>query len=132
MLLNHLSHEERDLEPISAAYQDAPPMKAALKQVKKAHLKSMGNFVEWLQDGADAAEHRRNAQGTPASGHLPVRQDRRPPLPTRDRSNLETHRANWFRARQLTHEGPRDPGVALTDPIRLARIHRSVTGFGVP
>lgn len=56
VLLNHLSHEERDLEPISAAYQDAPPMKAALKQVKKAHLKSMGNFVEWLQDGADAAD----------------------------------------------------------------------------
>ena len=56
VLLNHLSHEERDLEPISAAYQDAPPMKAALKAVKKAHLKSMGNFVEWLQDGANPVD----------------------------------------------------------------------------
>jgi hypothetical protein len=28
-------------------------MKAALAQVKKAHLTKMGNFVEWLQDGAD-------------------------------------------------------------------------------
>jgi hemerythrin-like domain-containing protein len=56
VLLGHLAHEERDLEPISAAYQNAPPMKAALTQVKKAHLKSMGNFVEWLQDGADASD----------------------------------------------------------------------------
>ena len=56
VLLDHLAHEERDLEPISAAYQDAPAMKAALTQVKKAHLKSMGNFVEWLQDGADASD----------------------------------------------------------------------------
>lgn len=56
VLLDHLAHEERDLEPISAAYQDAPPMKKALGQVKKAHLKSMGNFVEWLQDGADESD----------------------------------------------------------------------------
>jgi hypothetical protein len=56
VLLDHLAHEERDLEPTSAAYQDAPPMKAALTQVKKAHFRSMGNFVEWLQDGADASD----------------------------------------------------------------------------
>lgn len=56
VLLDHLAHEERDLEPISAAYQDAPPMKAALAQVKKAHLKGMGNLVEFLQDGADASD----------------------------------------------------------------------------
>lgn len=54
VLLNHLDHEEKDLEPISAAYQDSAPMQAAIKQVKKAHLRNMGNFVEWLQDGADA------------------------------------------------------------------------------
>ena len=56
VLLDHLAHEERDLEPVSAAYQDAPPMKAALAQVKKAHLKHLGNFVEWLEDGADASD----------------------------------------------------------------------------
>jgi hemerythrin-like domain-containing protein len=56
VLLHHLDHEERDLEPISAAYQDAPSMKAALTQVKKAHFRSMGNFVEWLQDGADESD----------------------------------------------------------------------------
>ena len=35
VLLAHLAHEERDLEPISVRYQDAPPMKAALKQVRR-------------------------------------------------------------------------------------------------
>jgi hemerythrin-like domain-containing protein len=56
VLLDHLAHEERDLEPISVAYQDSAPMQTAVKQVKKAHLKNMGNFVEWLQDGANAAD----------------------------------------------------------------------------
>ena len=56
VLLNHLEHEERDLEPISAAYQESPPMKKALGQVKKAHFTSMGNFVEWLQDGAEESD----------------------------------------------------------------------------
>lgn len=56
VLLDHLAHEERDLEPISAAYQDAPAMKVALNQVKKANVKNLGNFIEWLQDGADASE----------------------------------------------------------------------------
>lgn len=52
VLRAHLAHEEADLEPISAAYRGSPPMKAALNKVKKAHLRSMGNFVVWLQDGA--------------------------------------------------------------------------------
>lgn len=66
VLLGHLAHEERDLEPISAAYQDAPSMKTALTQVKKAHLKKMGNFVEWLQDGADEADLAGMRQELPA------------------------------------------------------------------
>ena len=56
VLLGHLAHEERDLEPVSVQYADSAPMRAALKQVKKAHLKSMGNFVLWLQDGATAED----------------------------------------------------------------------------
>lgn len=52
VLLAHLAHEERDLEPISAAYADAPSMKKALSQVKKAHMRTMGSMVEWLRDGA--------------------------------------------------------------------------------
>jgi hemerythrin-like domain-containing protein len=56
VLLDHLAHEERDLEPISAAYMDAPSMKKALAQVKKAHFRSMGTTVEWLRDGATAED----------------------------------------------------------------------------
>ncbi|MFH5207540.1 hemerythrin domain-containing protein [Antrihabitans sp. NCIMB 15449] len=56
VLGDHLAHEERDLEPISAAYKNAPPMKTALRQVKKAHFKTMGNTIEWLQDGADSSD----------------------------------------------------------------------------
>lgn len=56
VLIGHLEHEEQDLEPISVRYADTKPMKAALTQVKKAHLTKMGNFVEWLQDGATDAD----------------------------------------------------------------------------
>lgn len=56
VLLGHLEHEERDLEPISVHYADSKPMKAALGKVKKAKLAKMGNFVEWLQDGATDAD----------------------------------------------------------------------------
>jgi hemerythrin-like domain-containing protein len=56
VLLGHLEHEERDLEPISVRYADSKPMKTALGQVKKAHLTKMGNFVQWLQDGATDAD----------------------------------------------------------------------------
>lgn len=66
VLLGHLDHEERDLEPISVAYASSKPMKTALAQVKKAHLTKMGNFVEWLQDGAtdvDRAGLRREIPG---------------------------------------------------------------------
>ncbi len=56
VLLGHLEHEERALEPISVAYASTKPMKTALAQVKKAHLSKMGNFVEWLQDGATEAD----------------------------------------------------------------------------
>ncbi len=66
VLLDHFAHEERDLEPISAAYQDSAPMQAALKQVKKAHFKSMGNFVEFLHDGASEADRAAMRKELPA------------------------------------------------------------------
>jgi hypothetical protein len=56
VLLGHLDHEESDLEPVSVSYADSPPMRAALKQVKRANLRYTGNFVLWLQDGATAAD----------------------------------------------------------------------------
>lgn len=54
VLLGHLDHEERDLEPIMAAHVDAPSMKTALANVKKAHFKAMGNTIEWVRDTAPA------------------------------------------------------------------------------
>jgi hemerythrin-like domain-containing protein len=54
VLLAHLAHEERDLEPISIEHHDSAPMKVALKKVQQAHKGRMGNFFAWLQDGASA------------------------------------------------------------------------------
>jgi hypothetical protein len=56
VLLAHLAHEERDLEPISIEYHDSAPMKVALTKVQKAHQGRMGNFFAWLQDGATAQD----------------------------------------------------------------------------
>lgn len=53
VLLDHLAHEERDLEPISTAHHDAPSMRRAQKLVRKAHKGNTGTFVTWLQDGID-------------------------------------------------------------------------------
>lgn len=66
VLLDHLAHEERDLEPISARYASSPPMKAALKAVKKAHQGRLGNVLAWLQDGADADARRGLRRQIPA------------------------------------------------------------------
>ncbi|MFL6155956.1 MAG: hemerythrin domain-containing protein [Marmoricola sp.] len=56
VLLDHLAHEERDLEPISASYAETAPLKKATAAVKKAHFKYMGNTIEWMRDGADASD----------------------------------------------------------------------------
>ncbi len=56
VLLAHLAHEERDLEPISIEHHDSAPMKLALKKVQQAHKGRMGNFFAWLQDGATARD----------------------------------------------------------------------------
>ncbi|MEP9395143.1 hemerythrin domain-containing protein [Gordonia sp. VNK1] len=58
VLLNHLAHEERDLEPISARYQETPEMKAATKTVIKSELGRLGQLIAWLQDGADDNDRR--------------------------------------------------------------------------
>ena len=87
VLLSHLEHEERDLEPISYAYRDAPSMKRALAQVKKAHMRSMGSMVLWLQDGAtpeDVAGLKREIPGPVVAlfGALGGRHYRRDIAPT--------------------------------------------------
>lgn len=58
VLFKHLDHEERDMEPISAAHANRPEMKAAVKRVIKSHRGQLGSLVAWLQDGADADARR--------------------------------------------------------------------------
>jgi hypothetical protein len=55
VLLDHLAHEERDLEPFSARHHATPQIKAAQTAVRKAHKGNAGTFMAWLQDGADPA-----------------------------------------------------------------------------
>lgn len=58
VVAEHLAHEERDLEPLLVAQRDAPPLKAAVKAVRKAHRGNAGTFFAWLLDGADADDVR--------------------------------------------------------------------------
>lgn len=54
VLLDHLAHEERDLEPISAANHKTPHIKTAQTLVRKAHKGNTGTLFAWLSDGANA------------------------------------------------------------------------------
>jgi iron-sulfur cluster repair protein YtfE (RIC family) len=54
VLLNHLAHEERDLEPFAAKQHRTPQIAAAQKAVRKAHRGNHGTFLAWVLDGADA------------------------------------------------------------------------------
>ncbi len=48
----HLAHEERDLEPFSAAHASTPQLKAAQAAVRKSARGVAGTFFAWLLDGA--------------------------------------------------------------------------------
>jgi hypothetical protein len=50
----HVTHEERDLEPFMVSQKGTPGMKAATKDVRKAHKGVSGTFFAWLMDGADS------------------------------------------------------------------------------
>ncbi len=54
VLLAHLAHEERDMEPISAANHKSPQIKHAQRVVQKAHKGNTGTLFAWLSDDADA------------------------------------------------------------------------------
>jgi hypothetical protein len=58
VLSDHLGHEERDMEPISAAHHAAPQLKAAQKQVRRAHRGNTGTLFAWLLDGANDVDVR--------------------------------------------------------------------------
>jgi hypothetical protein len=51
VLLEHLAHEERDMDPFSDSHQSTAEVKAAVKSTRKAHTEGAGNFFAWLSDG---------------------------------------------------------------------------------
>ena len=54
VLVEHLEHEERDLEPFAATHRESAEIKAAQQGVRKAHKGAAGTFLAWLSDGIDA------------------------------------------------------------------------------
>jgi Hemerythrin HHE cation binding domain len=50
VLLEHLAHEERDMDPFSDGHQSTREFKAAQRSSRKAHTEGAGNFFAWLSD----------------------------------------------------------------------------------
>jgi hypothetical protein len=53
VVVEHLDHEERDLDPFGTSHAKTPPMKAAQVAVRKAHKGGTGTFFAWLLDSGD-------------------------------------------------------------------------------
>jgi hypothetical protein len=49
----HLTHEERDLEPFMVSQLATPQLKAAQVAVRRAHKGEAGTLFAWLMDGKD-------------------------------------------------------------------------------
>lgn len=64
VLLAHLAHEERDMEPLSATNHQSAQIKRAQRAVRRAHHGNTGTLFAWLQDGSAAAT-------TTAESHRP-------------------------------------------------------------
>lgn len=54
--LEHLDHEEADLEPVYLAKKDTPELKAMARKFAKVPPPAAGTFFAWLQDGATSEE----------------------------------------------------------------------------
>ena len=65
VLLTHLAHEERDLEPWANARHGTPQIKAAEKAVRKLHPDA-GTFFTCVSDDADADVHAALRRQVPA------------------------------------------------------------------
>ena len=53
VLLAHLDHEQRTLDPFSVAHKRTKQHKAAERAARKAHTEGAGTFFAWLTDGCD-------------------------------------------------------------------------------
>lgn len=52
----HLEHEESDVEPLIAAYEDDAEWKAVAKKLRPAKISDAGSALAWMQDGAGERE----------------------------------------------------------------------------
>ncbi|WP_426244227.1 hemerythrin domain-containing protein [Nocardioides sp. LHG3406-4] len=53
---SHLEHEEQDVEPLVAQFEDDPEWKAVAKRLRPAALADAGSALAWMQDGASERE----------------------------------------------------------------------------
>lgn len=53
---DHLEHEENDVEPLVARYEDDPEWKAVEKKLRPAAIADAGSALAWMQDGAGSRE----------------------------------------------------------------------------
>ena len=64
--IEHLDHEERELEPVYLQNQDAPAIKEMGRRFSKVSPAKGGQFFAWLTDGAGAEERAALGASVPA------------------------------------------------------------------
>jgi hypothetical protein len=63
---HHLTHEENDVEPLVAQYEDEPEWKALAKKLRPAAITDAGSALAWMQDGAGDRERSALRENVPA------------------------------------------------------------------
>ena len=62
----HLTHEERDLEPVMVAHAESDDWKAVEKQLRRQPPRVAGPFFAWIQDGMGPEEQAYLSGAVPA------------------------------------------------------------------
>lgn len=62
----HLTHEERDLEPVMVAHAESDEWKAVEKQLRRQPPRVAGPFFAWIQDGMGHEEEAYLGSAVPA------------------------------------------------------------------
>ena len=86
--VEHLDHEEIELEPVFEAKKDTPQIKAMGRAFAKVSPTVGGNFFAWVENGASPRRARRAAGQRPWAGRHHPQRGVRPVLPSHDRAGL--------------------------------------------
>jgi hypothetical protein len=54
--LDHLEHEERELEPFYIEHHDHPEVAAMTREFRQRNVSGAGQFLAWVTDGATPEE----------------------------------------------------------------------------